>query len=75
MQRYTRWISQVNEWATRHNISTESAISILFRDSPHNPNGPDLVTMKDLIWDEATEFADLYKDEVESLYNDAFPTS
>jgi len=59
--RYAKWRSQVDEWSRKHGITTKSAMSILFNDSPYNPNGNgDIVIAKDLYWVEHGEFSDYY---------------
>jgi len=59
--RYKKWLKMVKQWAARHKITTESAISILFDDSPYNPDGgKDLVIAKDLYWAESNDFVGHY---------------
>ncbi len=45
---YNIWKSMVKSWASRHGISYKSALSILFNDTPYNPNGEDFVTQRKL---------------------------
>lgn len=48
--KYNHWKEIVGLWAKRHNISFDSAVSILSDDSPYNPDDPskDLVTYREV---------------------------
>ena len=55
--RYEAWLETLDKWCAKHKITRESAVSILYNDSPYNPDGAeDLVIAKDLYWAEGDDF-------------------
>lgn len=47
---YIYWLGKLDKWCEKHHgISRKQALSILFEDSPYNPNGEDLVTRFDIM--------------------------
>ncbi len=61
--RYTAWKSQVADWASRHGISEESAMSIISDDSSYSPDGRERVTLKSLFWGEEDSFCEIHRKE------------
>ena len=49
LDHYNYWIAKLDDWCVKHSINCEQALSILFEDSPFNPDGPDKVTRNDLL--------------------------
>lgn len=58
-KRYEMWLGYLDEWCAKHHgLTRKQAISILFEDTPYNPNGKDIITQKELYW---SEWPDYYK--------------